>query len=322
MSADERLAKLMRRRKKISDMPENDRKELSAKRSADRMEKISQESVGDKKKRLTKRSADRMEKISQESMGDKKKRSKREADWKQKQRDRKFDSQCKSNNAPCPPPRKHNNTAAMIRAERKISRDAIKGQQCPCCHKSISAGECRCCQWCRNKPELKRQLGKCISPFVEKCDSGGCVESKATTSDEDSMSGQQFCFSKKTAPESARNIEWADDPKKYEKSFTKLSWRRRWQKQCSGISTLPGKTHGKRCNNLAKQMGRCYGHSGWGRRTCGHDDCDNIAQKGGMCRRHGANLEKCKYDFGYRSRKGCKRYATKGGMCDVHSRKA
>ena len=176
MSADELLAKLMKRRKKISDMPENDRKELSAKRSADRMEKISQESVGDKKKRL-----------------------KREADCKQKQRDHKFEAQCKSNNAPCPPPRNHNNSAATIRAQKKVSRDEIKGQQCPCCHKSISAGECRCCQWCRNKPELKRQLGKCISPFVEKCDSGGCVESKATTSDEDSMSGQQFCFSKKNS---------------------------------------------------------------------------------------------------------------------------
>ena len=299
MSADERLVKLMRRRKKISDMPENDRKELSAKRSADRMEKISQESEGDKKQRL-----------------------KREADWKKNQGDRKFEAQCKSNNAPCPPPRGHNNTATMIRAERKISRDAIKGQQCPCCHKSISAGECRCCQWCRNKPELKRQLGKCISPFVEKCDSGGCVESKATTSDEDSMSGQQFCFSKKTAPESARNIEWADDPKRYEKSFKKLPWRRRWQKQCTVRSTLPGNTHGKRCNNLAKQGGYCYGHGGWTRRTCGHDDCNNIAQKGGMCRRHGANLEKCKYDLGYISRKGCKRYAVNGGMCDVHSRKA
>ena len=311
MSADERLAKLMRRRKKISDMPENDRKELSAKRSADRMEKISQESVGDQKKRL-----------------------KREADWKQKQRDRKFEAQCTSNNAPCPPPRKHNNTATMIRAERKISRDAIKGQQCPCCHKSTSAGECRCCQWCRNKPELKRQLGKCISPFVEKCDSGGCVAIKATTSDEDSsVSGQQCCFSKKTAPPSARTIAWVDDPKRYEeKHIIDRDWKcPKWDpynsyKQCKKRSTLPGKTNRKRCTCYAKQGGYCYGHGGWGRRTCGNDDCDSIAQKGGMCRRHGANLEKCKYDFGtiiYPSsvfQKRCKFYATKGGMCDVHSR--
>jgi hypothetical protein len=270
-------------------MPEKDRKELSAKRSADRMEKISRESVGDKKKRL-----------------------KREANWKQKQRDRQFEAQCKRNNVPCPPPRKENDTAATIRAERKMSRDAIKGQQCPCCHNSTSEGECRCCRHCRSKPELKHQLGKCISPFAEKCDSGGCVASKATTSDEKS-------FSKKTA----RALWEDDDPKRYEKSFSKkgLSWRGRWQKQCKHRSMLPGKTHGKRCSNFAKQGGYCYGHGGWGRTLCGHDDCNNIAQKGGMCRRHGANLEKCKYDFGYtHSQKRCKFYATKGGMCDVHSR--
>ena len=68
--------------------------------------------------------------------------------------------------------------------DAKTTTENIKGQQCPCCHMgSISEGECRCCQWCRNKPELKRQLGKCISPFVEKCDSGGCVASKATTAE-------------------------------------------------------------------------------------------------------------------------------------------
>ena len=90
-------------KKRVSrkEMPEKDRKELSAKRSTARMEKISRESEGDKKQRL-----------------------KREADWKKNQGDRKFEAQCNTFNAPCPPPRKSNDTATTIRAQRKISRDA------------------------------------------------------------------------------------------------------------------------------------------------------------------------------------------------------
>jgi len=144
-------------------------------------------------------------------------------------------------------------------------------------------------------------------------------------------------FSKKTAPPSGTIFPWddkeqEDDPKRYEEKFINPynSYKRaKWDphgiptyKRCKWRSTLPGETKGKRCTCYAKQGGYCYAHGGcYGRTLCGHDDCDNIAQKGGMCRRHGTNLEKCKYDFGYtHSQKGCKFYATKGGMCDVHSR--
>ena len=96
-----RAIKSAKKRVSRKEMPEKDRKELSAKRSAARMEKISRESEGDKKQRL-----------------------KREADWKQNQRDRKFEAQCNMFNAPCPPPRKSNDTATTIRAQRKTSRDA------------------------------------------------------------------------------------------------------------------------------------------------------------------------------------------------------
>jgi hypothetical protein len=240
-----RAIKSAKQRVRRKEMTEKDRKELSAKRSAARMEKISRESEGDKKQRL-----------------------KREADWKKNQGDHKFEAQCNMFQAPCPPPRKSNDTATTIRAQRKISRDA-----------------------------------------------------------------NRFAFTKKRAPPSGTifpwDKEWVDDPKRYEGKFINPynSYKReKWgpynsYKRCTWRSTLAGETNGKRCTQLSKQGGYCYAHGGLGRTLCGHDDCDNIAQKGGMCRRHGTNLEKCKYDFGYtHSQKGCKFYATKGGMCDVHSR--
>jgi hypothetical protein len=213
------------------EMPEKDRKELSAKRSAARMEKISRESEGDKKQRL-----------------------KREADWKKNHGDRKFEAQCNTFNAPCPPPRKSNDTAATIRAQRKTSRDA---------------------------------------------------------------KANRFAFAKKRAPPSGTifpwDKEWVDDPKRYEKKPFPVKGPFHSYKRCTWRSTLPGKTNGKRCACYARQGGYCDAHGGLGRRLCGHDDCDNIAQKGGMCRRHGTKVEKC-------SQEGCIFYATKGGFCPVHSR--
>ena len=92
----------------------------SAKQNARRKEMTEK----DRKELLAKRSAARMEKISRESEGDKKQRLKREADWKKNQGDHKFEAQCNACNAPCPPPRKSNDTATTIRAQRKTSRDA------------------------------------------------------------------------------------------------------------------------------------------------------------------------------------------------------
>ena len=224
-----RAIKSAKKRVRRKEMPEKDRKELSAKRSAARMEKISRESEGDKKQRL-----------------------KREADWKKNQGDHKFEAQCNTFNAPCPPPRKSNDTATTIRAQRKTSRDA-----------------------------------------------------------------NRFAFTKKRAPPSGTifpwDKEWVDDPKRYEKKPFPVKGPFHSYKRCTWRSTLPGKTNGKRCACYARQGGYCDGHGGLGRRLCGHEDCDNIAQKGGMCRRHGTKVEKC-------SQEGCIFYATKGGFCPVHSR--
>jgi hypothetical protein len=209
-------------------MPEKDRKELSAKRSAARIEKLSRESEGDKKQRL-----------------------KREADWKQKQSDRQFEAKCNKFKVPCPPPRTDDDTAATIRAKRKISRDS-----------------------------------------------------------------NRFAFAKKRAPPSGTIFPFhrdrEDDPKRYEEKLFRGPYKS--YQRCTWRSTLPGKTNGKRCAYYARQGGYCDAHGGFGRRTCGHNDCNNIAQKGGMCRRHGANLKKCGHEW------GCVYYATKGGFCRVHSR--
>ena len=58
--------------------------------------------------------------------GSKLKRLKREADYKKKQGDSKFDNCCKRERVPCPPPRKNDNTGSTTRINRKMCTDAIK----------------------------------------------------------------------------------------------------------------------------------------------------------------------------------------------------
>jgi hypothetical protein len=80
----------------------------------------------ERKKRSAKQMGYRHNKISNESEGGRLKRLKREADYKKKQGDSKFDNYCKRERVPCPPPRKNGDTGSTTRINRKVCTDAIK----------------------------------------------------------------------------------------------------------------------------------------------------------------------------------------------------
>ena len=83
----------------------------------------------ERKKRSAKQMGYRHNKISNESEGGRLKRLKREAGYKKKQGDSKFDNYCKRERVPCPPPRKNGDTGSTTWINRKICTDAIKDRE-------------------------------------------------------------------------------------------------------------------------------------------------------------------------------------------------
>ena len=69
------------------------------------------------------------------------------------------------------------------------------------------------------------------------------------------------------------------------------------------------------CTNLAQRGGICRKHGGKQiRKTCSNEGCAAIAHKGGVCIRHGAKAKTC-------CRDGCTNNAKIGGVCCRHGAK-
>ena len=64
-------------------------------------------------------------------------------------------------------------------------------------------------------------------------------------------------------------------------------------------------------DNILKRVFR----NGRYRRLCSSNGCTSLAQKGGVCIRHGAVVKKTKYEC---SAEGCSNHAQKGGVCKRH----
>ena len=67
------------------------------------------------------------------------------------------------------------------------------------------------------------------------------------------------------------------------------------------------------CKNIAQKGGVCIRHGAKIKR-CSSKGCTNQAQKGGVCIRHGAKVKRC-------SSEGCTNYPYKGGVCKRHGAK-
>jgi hypothetical protein len=63
------------------------------------------------------------------------------------------------------------------------------------------------------------------------------------------------------------------------------------------------------CPNIAQKGGVCIKH-GAKHKRCSNEGCTNRSQKGGVCIKHGAKIE-CKHE-------GCTNHAQKGGVCKRH----
>eukprot|EP00956_Cyclotella_meneghiniana_P001291 scaffold1399_cov48-Cyclotella_meneghiniana.AAC.3 len=71
-------------------------------------------------------------------------------------------------------------------------------------------------------------------------------------------------------------------------------------------------THQEGCTNIVVRGGLCKRHGAQvEKKKCTQEGCINIAYKGGLCIRHGAKKKKCTYDE-------CSKYAQKGGLCIGH----
>ena len=104
----------------------------------------------DRKKRSTKEMEYRHNKISNESEEGRLKRWKRNADYEKKRGDTKFDTHCKREYVPGPPPRKNDDTGSTTRINRKMCTDAIRDR--------TSAGE----EKIHKEQERRRKLrGEC-----------------------------------------------------------------------------------------------------------------------------------------------------------------
>ena len=54
-------------------------------------------------------------------------------------------------------------------------------------------------------------------------------------------------------------------------------------------------------------------------KRCSHEGCNNKAQKGGVCIRHGAKVKRCSHKGC--TKQGCTKQAVKGGVCKEHGKK-
>ena len=78
------------------------------------------------------------------------------------------------------------------------------------------------------------------------------------------------------------------------------------KKQCKKKCSADG------CTNIAKKGGVCVRHGAeMKHKLCSRDGCTNLAKKGGVCRRHGAKGKEC-------SSEGCTNQAQRGGVCLRH----
>eukprot|EP00984_Skeletonema_dohrnii_P026615 scaffold15968_cov70-Skeletonema_dohrnii-CCMP3373.AAC.1 len=85
----------------------------------------------------------------------------------------------------------------------------------------------------------------------------------------------------------------------------KVDWRK-YAKMCSAEG----------CSNLAKKGGVCIRHGAQVkvRRLCSSEGCTNLVVEGGVCVRHGAKVKRC-------SSEGCTNHAQTGGVCMKHGAK-
>ena len=70
------------------------------------------------------------------------------------------------------------------------------------------------------------------------------------------------------------------------------------------------------CTNLAQKGGVCIKHGATVKRKkrCSHDGCTKQAKNGGLCMKHGAKVKRCSIEE-------CKSYAQNGGLCMKHGAK-